>query len=100
MLSGKTMNGKPLIYLDNGATTFKPKYVIDRITSFYTDFTANIHRGDYEIAAKADNGYDNARKTVADFINCRPEEVVFTSGATASLNLAAYGLQSRLQKDA
>ena len=98
MLCGKTMNGKPLVYLDNGATTFKPQSVIDRVTYFYTDITANIHRGDYEISAKADAGYDETRELVAEFINCRPEEVVFTSGATASLNIAAIGLADRLSK--
>ena len=100
MLNGKTMNDKPLVYLDNGATTFKPKQVIETVNHFYNDITSNIHRGDYEIAYKADVAYDHCRETIAKFINCEPKEVVFTSGASASLNMAAYscGL-CKLKKD-
>ena len=80
-----------LIYFDNGATTFKPNIVIDSITDYYKNYSANAHRGDYTISYKVDVSYENARKKVADFINADFEEVVFTSGATESLNMIAEG---------
>ncbi|MBR0138354.1 MAG: aminotransferase class V-fold PLP-dependent enzyme, partial [Erysipelotrichaceae bacterium] len=92
MLDNKLMAGEPLVYLDNGATTFKPKCVIDAVTNYYTDMTSNYHRGDYELSYRVDVAFENARAAVATFINApRVEEVVFTSGATASLNTVAYG---------
>ena len=80
-----------LIYFDNGATTFKPNIVIDSITDYYKNYSANAHRGDYTISYKVDVVYENARKKVADFINADFEEVVFTSGTTESLNMIAEG---------
>ena len=80
-----------IIYLDNGATTFKPKCVIDKMTEYYTKYSANAHRGDYDISYKVDVEYENARKLVSRFINAEMEEVVFTSGATESLNMIASG---------
>ena len=90
MLDNRTMNGHPLVYLDNSATTFKPKQVIDSINNFYSSYTSNVHRGEYELSFKADEAYENTRKTVAAFINCDEKEVVYTSGATAGLNTVAY----------
>ena len=75
-----------LVYFDNGATTFKPRCVIDAVTEFYVSGTSNVHRGDYPIAIEADRHYDESRKTIAKFLNCEPKEVVFTAGATASMN--------------
>lgn len=81
-----------LIYLDNGATTFKPQCVIDKITEYYTKYSANAHRGDYDISYKVDQEYENAREIVRKFINARfKEEIVFTSGTTESLNMIANG---------
>lgn len=80
-----------IIYLDNGATTFKPKCVIDKMTEYYTKYSANAHRGDYDISYKVDVEYENARKLVSRFINAEMDEVVFTSGATESLNMIASG---------
>ena len=80
-----------IIYLDNGATTFKPKRVIDKMTEYYTKYSANAHRGDYDISYKVDVEYENARKLVSRFINAEMDEVVFTSGATESLNMIASG---------
>lgn len=80
-----------LIYLDNGATTFKPKSVIDAINDYYTNYCANAHRGDYSISYKVDVAYEDARCKVAKFINSDPENIVFTSGATESLNIIATG---------
>lgn len=80
-----------IIYLDNGATTFKPKCVIDKMTEYYTKYSANAHRGDYDISYKVDVEYENARKLVSRFINAEMDEVVFTSGATESLNMIVSG---------
>lgn len=80
------------IYLDNGATTWKPKAVIEKINDYYTKYTANAHRGDYDISLKVDNEYENARDLVKEFINAKTrKEIVFTSGTTDSLNLVAEG---------
>ncbi len=91
MLNNKTMQGQPLVYFDNAATSLKPKCVIDAMNDYYFNFNSNVHRGDYDLAAKADSTYENTRKTVAKFINCQANEVVFTSGTTQSLNLVAFG---------
>ncbi len=85
------MLNQDIIYLDNGATTFKPKCVIDAMNDYYTKYSANAHRGDYDISYKVDVAYENARKNTAKFINAEPEEIVFTSGATDSLNIIANG---------
>mgnify|MGYP004442540809 FL=1 len=87
-----------LVYFDNGATTFKPQCVIDAVSEFYSSFTSNVHRGDYDMAVKADRMFDAARQSVAHFINAKPEEIVFTAGASASLNQIAYGLKDRLHE--
>lgn len=86
-------NGYPLTYLDNAATTFKPWEVIKAEEAYYTSFTANSHRGDYELAHDVDVMFENARETTRKFINAKlPSEICFTSGASMSLNLIAYGL--------
>ena len=64
-----TANGKPLVYLDNGATTQKPQAVIDRIVRYYTSENANIHRGVYDLSQRATEAYESARRTVREFIN-------------------------------
>lgn len=81
-----------LIYFDNGATTLKPQVVIDSITDYYTNYTANAHRGDYDNSLKVDIKYEEVRTKVKNFIHCDSEkEVVFTSGATDSLNRIVFG---------
>ena len=75
-----------VIYLDNAATTFKPKCVIERINDFYMHENANIYRGLYDLSVKATAQYDEARQTVAKFINAEPEEIIFTSGTTDGIN--------------
>ena len=94
MLNNKKMQGHDLVYLDNASTTFKPQCVIDAMNKYYEDETANAHRGDYDLLNNMDNKVLEARKTVARFLNCEPNEVVFTAGDTMSLNLLAlsYGL--------
>ena len=86
------LNNSELIYLDNGATTLKPQCVIDKITEYYTKYSANAHRGDYDISMKVDMEYENARDIVKDFINAKSrKEIIFTSGTTESLNMIANG---------
>lgn len=81
-----------LIYLDNGATTLKPKRVVNKMVDYYEKYTSNIHRGDYNNAIKTNEEYDNVRNIVKDFINAEdPNEIVYTSGTTESLNLAVFG---------
>ena len=88
-----------LIYFDNGATSLKPKCVIDKMVDYYENYSANAHRGDYSISYKVDVAYENARVKVAKFINAEIDEVVFTSGATESLNVIATGFFSNLLEE-
>lgn len=86
------MLNKDLIYFDNGATTFKPMCVIDAINDYYKNYSANTHRGDYDISLKVDMAYESVRDKVKSFINAKHrEEIIFTSGATDSLNMIVSG---------
>mgnify|MGYP004701606715 CR=1 FL=1 len=87
-----------LVYLDNAATTLKPQVVIDAVVHYYTDVSVNIHRGDYALSYEVSNAYEAVRKTVSTFIQCEVNEVVFTSGASAALNLVAYGYAEKVLK--
>lgn len=88
-----------LIYLDNSATTLKPKCVVDKMVDYYTKYTSNIHRGDYHNAIKTNQEYDQVRTIVKNFIHARDErEIVYTSGATESLNMIALGFFGELLK--
>ena len=91
MLHNKTMQGKPLVFLDNASTTFKPQCVLDAMNDYYTNYTSNSHRGDYDLCNRVDNEVYKTRQEVASFLNCDVNEVVFTSGDTEALNLIAYG---------
>jgi len=96
----QTMEGNPLIYFDNGATTLKPQVVIDAITDYYTNYSASAHRGDYSLSYKVDVTYEATRKKIMEFINAsRKEEIVYTSGATESLNLVANSFFKHLLKE-
>ena len=87
----RTVHGKSLVYLDNGATTQKPQAVIQAIADYYESSNANIHRGVHYLSQHATERYDAARETVRQFLNAsRSEEIVFTSGTTAGINLVAY----------
>jgi cysteine desulfurase/selenocysteine lyase len=90
----KTVNGNPLVYIDNAATTQKPKAVIDSHVDYYLHHNANIHRGVYQLSTESSEAYDEAREKVRKFINA-PEsrEIIFTRGATESINLvtSTYG---------
>ena len=80
-----------MIYLDTGATSLKPINVIKEINNYYLYYSANIHRGDYNIAFKTDKAFDESREKVANFINADVKEIVFTSGTTESINLVVNG---------
>ena len=91
--------GFPLVYLDNAATTQKPKVVIDAITEFYQKTNANVHRGAHEISIRATEIFEESRARVSAFINAeRPQEIIFTRGTTESINLLANCLQNRLSE--
>lgn len=94
-----TMNEKPLVYFDNGATTQKPQSVIDAMVDFYSNYNANVHRSLNPIAEKSTVEFEKARKKVAQFIGAKKREIIFTRGTTESLNLIAktWGAQN-LQK--
>ena len=87
----ETVNGKPLIWFDNAATTQKPQVVIDRLSYFYTHENSNIHRAAHELAARATDAYEEARDTVRRFIGAsKSEEIIFVRGTTEAINLVAY----------
>jgi len=88
---GRQVHGKPLVYLDNAATTQKPRAVIDALVHFYEHQNANIHRAIHTLGEEATAAYEETRAKVSRFINApRPENIVFTRGATEALNLVAY----------
>lgn len=91
MLDNKKMQNKPLIFLDNASTTFKPQCVIDKMNEYYTEMTSNSHRGDYDLCYNIDVEVSKTRKEIARFVNSEVNEVVFTSGDTEAINLVAYG---------
>ena len=81
-----------IIYLDNGATSLKPKVISQSISDYYNNYSANAHRGDYDLSLKVDSKYEETRKLVKDFINAKTtKEIIFTSGATDSLNKIIFG---------
>lgn len=85
----KKINGKPLIYLDNAATTQKPQQVIDAITKFYTEQNAPVRRGIYELAEQATQLFEDARATIAKYIGAYPNETIITKGTTEGINFVA-----------
>ena len=94
----RIVNGHPLVYLDNAATTQKPQAVIDALTRYYTTMNANIHRGLHTLAEEATAAYEDVRTQVAAFINApSPRSIVFTRNTTESINLIAYAWGQRLQ---
>jgi len=96
----KKINGKELVYLDNASTTQKPYSVINSITDFYSNYNSNIHRAVYQLAEEATTLYEQSREKIANFINVRPEEIVFTRNTTESINLIAHSwARTNLKKD-
>ncbi|MER3328455.1 MAG: cysteine desulfurase [Candidatus Kapaibacterium sp.] len=93
----RQVNGKNLIYLDNGATTQKPQAMLDKVTEYYSNLNSNVHRGVHTLSQLATTEYENARETVRSFLNAKStNEIIFTKGTTDSLNLAAYTLGRKL----
>lgn len=87
----RQVKGKPLVYLDNAATTQKPQPVIDALVEYYSGYNANIHRGIHTLAEEATAAFERTRDTVKEFINAAyREEIIFTRGATEGINLVAY----------
>lgn len=94
----RTIHGKPLVYLDNAATTHKPKQVIKAIVDYYEQHNSNVHRAVHQLSGEASELYDSAHETVADFIGAQNyEEIVFTKNATEALNLVANHFSTSLK---
>lgn len=91
MLQGKTMQGEPLVYFDNAATTLRPQCVIDAVVDYYENYSVNAYRGDYDLSAQVDTKFGESRRKIAEFVGADEKEIVFTSGASESLNLVAFG---------
>jgi len=92
------VHGKPLVYLDNAATSHKPRTVIEAIARYYERDNSNVHRGLHALSMRATDAYEAARARVARFINAaEPSEVIFTRGTTESINVIARGLTGRLR---
>jgi cysteine desulfurase / selenocysteine lyase len=84
------VNGRKLIYFDNAATTQKPQAVIDRLSNYYRNENSNIHRGAHYLSHKATEAYEQARKTIQQFLNAPDDrQIIFTRGTTESINLVA-----------
>lgn len=92
LLSRTLRNGRPLVYLDSGATAQKPDVVLDAEQDFYLRRNAAVHRGAHQLAEEATAAFENARRCVASFVGADPGELVWTSNATAGLNLVAYAM--------
>ena len=95
------LENRKITYLDSGATTQKPRYVIEKIEEFYKKYNANPHRGAYSLSVEATESYENTRTKIANFINAKNrEEIIFSKNATESLNLIAYSYgMENLRKD-
>ncbi|NOR15916.1 MAG: aminotransferase class V-fold PLP-dependent enzyme, partial [Candidatus Aminicenantes bacterium] len=97
---GKSIYGKPLVYLDNAATTQKPQVVLDTIVEFYANSNSNIHRGVHHLSEQSSIAYENARQKVKDFINAKSvSEIIFTSGTTEAINLVADSFGNKFIKE-
>ena len=94
------VNGKPLVYLDNAATSQKPQVVIDSIVNYYTTINSNIHRGVHTLSQKATDAYEQARIKLQQHFNAKNSyEIILTAGTTHSINIVATGFSSLLKKD-
>jgi cysteine desulfurase / selenocysteine lyase len=92
------VNGKPLVYFDNGATSQKPQVVIDAISRYYSEYNANIHRGVHTLSQLATDAYEVSRNTIQTHLNAKHNfEIIFTSGTTFGINLVANGFASLLK---
>src|SRR5664279_2857382 len=94
ILSRSVRGGKPLVYLDSGATSHKPRKVLDAERAFYEQHNSAVHRGAHQLAEEATDAFESARETVGRFIGAQAQEVVFTKNATEALNLVAYAFSN------
>ncbi len=94
LLSRTLRDGRPLVYLDSGATSQKPEVVLDAEQDFYTQRNAAVHRGAHQLAEEATEAFEHARERVAAFVGVAPDELVWTSNATEGLNLVAYAMSN------
>ena len=95
----REINGKPLVYFDNAATSQTPQVVIDSIVDYYSGYNANIHRGVHTLSQEATDAYEEARLKIQKHFNTKElHEVIFTSGTTHSINLVATGFTSLIKK--
>ncbi len=95
----RKVNGKPLVYFDNAATSQTPQIVIDAIVDYYSGYNANIHRGVHTLSQEATDAYEQARKKIQNHFNAKKEhEIIFTSGTTHSINMVATGFTSFIKK--
>ena len=95
----RQVNGHPLVYLDNAATSQKPQSVINSLVDYYSNYNANIHRGVHSLSQEATDAYEIARKKIQSHFNiAQSHEVIFTSGTTHGINLVAQGFSSFLKK--
>lgn len=95
---GQEVRGKPLVYLDNAATTQKPLAVIDALTNYYTTINANVHRGVHMLSQKATDAFESGREAVRAYLNARDDrEVIFVRGTTEAINLVAHGVGRSLE---
>ena len=85
----RRIHGKPLVYLDNSATSQKPRVVLDALDDYYTRLNANVHRGLHTLSEEATNAYEGARERVAQFINAPARNLVFVRNTTEGINLVA-----------
>jgi len=86
----RMVNGKKIAYLDNGATSQKPRQVIDSIVRYYSEYNANVHRGVHKLSEESTVAYEDARRKVAEFINASEDEIIFVKNASEALNLVMY----------
>ena len=96
----RKVNGYPLVYFDNAATSQKPSKVIDSIVDYYSNYNSNIHRGVHSISQEATDAYEDARKKIQEHFNVKDSnEIILTSGTTHSINLVANGFTNLLSKN-
>src|SRR3990167_8022291 len=96
----RKVHGKPLVYLDNAATSQKPKQVIDAVDFYYRNYNANVHRSIHQLGEEATAKFEEAHEKIAGFINAGSyENIIFTKNTTESLNLDAYSLTAGLKKN-
>src|SRR5580704_2116741 len=88
----RRIGDQPLVFLDSASTTPKPRPVIDAVTDYYENCTANVHRGVHALGEEATRLYDAARLEVAGLVGAAPDEIIFTRGTTEAINMVAVGL--------